>query len=538
MMINHMDFKLLIIKRIMLFVLLIPHLYQPLIGAENSPEWLYRVRPGDTLIHFGNRHLINPDDWRVLQKLNHIKNPYRMPIGSKMRVPLHLLKQVPAQAEVIFASGGAFIINGDKSRQAITVGQKLNVGTELQTIAKSKLNIRFADGSIVTMQPNSTLKLDTLSMYSGGGMVDTKLRLQQGGVEIEANPSHTPGNSMQIFTPTAVAAVRGTSFRVSAESQTVRQETLTGQVALAAAGQEVAIDKGYGSLSADGNAPLPPVLLLAAPDVSKLIVQFETLPVEFTMPAQKDAVAWVGSAYQDAQLNILAAENMSQSGQLTFVDLPDGQYTLKVRAKDSLGLEGFDAVHAFSLNARPYAPAIVYPAAAEKIREPKPTLRWGNVNQANSYQLELANDAEFKQIIMAQQVVNTQFTLENALQPGQYFWRLASLNQSEKGPYSAINHFVYKPKPPAPDISQLVASVIENRVFINTLNPPSGFFYEATLDNEQNHQKNVWQAVGLNGRFDFLLREYGKQTLRLRLVDAEGVAGPEAVTEFDGLPPR
>ncbi len=538
MMMNDMDFKLLIIKRIVLIVLLIPQLCLPSFAAEDKPEWLYRVRPGDTLIHFGNHHLINPDDWHILQKLNHIKNPYRMPIGSKMRVPLHLLKQIPAQAEVIFASGGAFIINSDKSRQAIAVGQKLNVGAELQTIAKSKLNIRFADGSIVTMQPNSTLKLDTLSMYSGGGMVDTKLRLQQGGVEIEANPTHTPGNSMQIFTPTAVAAVRGTSFRVSAESQTVRQETLSGQVALAAAGQEVAIDKGFGSLSVDGNAPLPPLQLLAAPDVSKLNIQFETLPVEFALPAQKDAIAWVGSVFQDAQLNSLAAENVSQSGQLSFVDLPDGQYTLKVRAKDSLGLEGFDAVHTFTLNAKPYAPAIIYPATAETIREPMPTLRWGNISQASSYQLELANDAEFKQLVMAQQVVNTQFTLENALQPGQYFWRLASLNQSEKGPYSAINHFVYKPKPPAPDISQLVARVIENRVFIHTLNPPSGFFYEAILDNEQNNQKNVWQAVGLIGRFDFLLREYGKQTLRLRLVDGEGVAGPEAVAEFDGLPPR
>ena len=97
------------------------------------------------------------------------------------------------------------------------------------------MQIQFADGSIVTIQPNSTLKLDALSLYGGGGMVDTKLRLQQGGVAVKANPQHVPGNTMQIFTPTAVAAVRGTDFRLLSESKTTRQETLQGRVGLLAA---------------------------------------------------------------------------------------------------------------------------------------------------------------------------------------------------------------------------------------------------------------------------------------------------------------
>lgn len=81
-----------------------------------------------------------------------------------------------------------------------------------------RLDVRFADGSVVTMQSNSTMKLDTLSIYSGGGMVDTKLRLQQGKVEVAANPKHVPRNQLQIMTPSAVAAVRGSHFRVSTEA--------------------------------------------------------------------------------------------------------------------------------------------------------------------------------------------------------------------------------------------------------------------------------------------------------------------------------
>ena len=41
--------------------------------SATQPEWLYSVRPGDNLIQFGKQHLINPDDWSVLQKLNQVK---------------------------------------------------------------------------------------------------------------------------------------------------------------------------------------------------------------------------------------------------------------------------------------------------------------------------------------------------------------------------------------------------------------------------------------------------------------------------------
>ena len=72
---------------------------------------------------------------------------------------------------------------------------------------------------------------------------------------------------------------------------------------------------------------------------------------------------------------------------------------------------------------------------------------------------------------------------------------------------------------------------------MRAINPPDGLFYEAVLQNEVNKQANVWWATGLNGEFDFLLREYGKQKLLLRLVDADGVAGPDAVHEFNASPP-
>jgi hypothetical protein len=504
---------------------------------QNSAEWRYSVRPNDNLIQFANRYLLNPDDWRTLQSLNNIKNPNRMQTGQIVRVPLALLKQVPASAEVVLASGKAGILKADNSVQSVTIGQQLGAGTVLNTGDNSKLNIKLADGSIVSMQPNSTLTLDSLSMYSGGGMVDTTLRLQQGKLETEANPKHVQGNQMQIITPSAVAAVRGTKFRVSSDDVSIRQETLEGKVGLIAAGEEVGVDKGFGSLSEGGNAPLPPVLLLPAPATEGLAKKLEALPVTFELAAQDGAVAWVGKVSADAQFNSIAATSLSQGSKLSFNDLPDGSYYLKVRAKDKQGLEGYDATHAFVLKARPFAPTVTAPAQSAIVREAKPALAWTKIEQAKEYLLEVAKDADFKELVDNQHVANNAFKLEKELQVGQYFWRLASIDATGQGPYTSASSFSYKPMPLTPDVSQMHVKVFNNQALVNTVNPPAGLRYEAILRNEKNQQNNVWRGTDLGAEFGFLLKEYGKQTLILRHVEADGTAGPDAVFEFDAPAP-
>ncbi|MBC7756108.1 MAG: FecR domain-containing protein [Bdellovibrio sp.] len=520
----------------MFFVCLIS-ISQSLFADETSPEWRYSAWPGDNLIQFANRYLLNPDDWRVLQKLNAIKNPKKLQVGQIVRVPLMLVKQAPAPAEVVLVSGQVAIINADKAMQTVSVGQQLHAGTTLTTAQNSRLDVRFADGSVVAMQSNSTMKLDTLSMYSGGGMVDTRLRLQQGKVEAAANPKHVQGNQLQIMTPSAVAAVRGTHFRVSTDADSIKQETLEGNVALSAAGEEVAVKKGFGSLSEGGAPPMPPILLLAAPNTKVLPSKLDALPLTFNMPAQDGAVAWVGQISVDAQFKTVLAENVSQGAALTFAGVPDGQYFLKVRAKDTKGLEGYDAVHIFDLNAQPFAPKIVKPSEAEILRDANPQLDWTAVEQAKNYRVEIAQDADFKNVVENREVSINTYKFDKSLPPGQYFWRLSSLNGDDKGPYGKVNHFSYKPLPIAPDISQLKISVLQNRVFVTTVNPPDGLSYQAILHNEKNHQLSVWSGSDLGATFDFLLKEYGKQTLVMRHVQADGTKGPDAIVEFDAPAP-
>ena len=505
--------------------------------SETVPEWRYSVRPGDNLIQFAKRYLVNPDDWPVLQRLNHIKAPTRMMSGSVLRVPLNLVKQGAAAAQVVLASGQASIVQADNRLLTVTKGQQLTAGMVLATGENSKLDIQFADGSVMSMGSNTRLTLDTLSIYSGGGMVDTTVRLQQGRTEVQANPQHVLGNKMRIITPSAVAAVRGTTFRVSADGVIMRQETLEGKVALIASEQEVAVDKGFGSLSEAGNAPLPPVLLLPAPTTDALAIKLEALPVRFAMAEQAGAVAWLGSLASDEKHNNIVAQHVSQGRDLVFADLRDGDYYLVVRAQDKNGIEGYDSMHKFTLNAQPFAPLATAPKAGQTIREAHPLLSWSKNEVADQYLLELSDGIDFKEILHAEKLAENQYKISKDLTPGQYFWRVASIAGDDQGPYMGASSFTYKAKPPMPNISQLTTSIAQNKVSVNASSPPTGLRYVVTLENPANRQTQVWQGDNLDGNFNFMLREFGKQTLHLQLVDAEGMTGPVASYEFDAPAP-
>lgn len=510
-------------------------------AAEEAAMWRYTVRPGDNLITLGKKHLINPDDWKTVQRLNNIKNPYRMHAGKSLRVPLELVKQKPAEAEVILVSGQAKLQKSAKDFVPLQTGQKLGPGARITTKEQSKVVIKFADGTTTELASNSTLQLDTMSLYSGGSMVDTTLRLQKGQLETHANPNHQKGNRIQVITPTAIAAVRGTKFRVTSEGEVTTQETLDGSVSLAAQGNDIAVDKGFGSKAEQGKSPIPPVVLLAAADTRGLKKQYHSLPITFDMPDMQGAAAWAGKVASDAELNQLIAEAETQSKQLSFTDVPDGDYYLSVRAKDENGIAGYDAQHQFTLNARPLQPVTVSPIVEGVVREPRPALQWNQVAEAQMYAVEIATDAAFENIYEAKQVTTTRHQIDKELTPGSYYWRVAGIAKNEQGvidqgPAIKVSQFTYKALPPKPDVSQLTVNIARNRAMVSTVSPVEGMTYQASLDNEFNDQGEVWKGSGLGGQFDFLLREYGKQTLKIQHIDSDGTAGPAAIYEFNAKP--
>ena len=385
------------------------------------------------------------------------------------------------------------------------------------------------------------MQLDSMSLYSGGAMVDTKVRLQKGQLKTYANPKHEQGNSMQVITPSAIAAVRGTQFRVSAEDNATTQETLEGKVGLEAVNEEVMVNKGFGSKAEQGKPPKPPVKLLPAADTSQMKTFFNQLPVIFEMPNLNGAVVWVGEIASDKQFSSIITESESSAQQLDFGDIPDGQYFLALRAQDQFGISGYDALHSFTLNAKPNQPSMLAPELNAIIRDVRPTLQWGQVDTAEKYKLEVATDQAFNQIVEQEIVTGNQYQLEKTLKPGSYFWRISSIAKDDKGladygPAIEFKAFTYKPLPDKPDISQFIIQSFNNRVQIQTVPPPDGLTYVFILDNPVNDQKNVWQETGTERVYQFLLKEYGPQTLTIQYQDQTGALGPAAIYELYAEP--
>jgi hypothetical protein len=525
-----------------IWLLIIPFCYALSASSVSANElmWRYTVRPGDSLIKLARMHLQNPNQWKEIQAANHLKNPHNVPIGTVLNIPIRLVKFQAAQAKVISVSGKCLYENTDKSISTLQVGQMLPAGATLVTNENSKLSIQFADGSVTEMNSNAILILDTLSLYSGGAMVDTKMRLQKGRVETRANPNHI-NSHMEVITPSAIAAVRGTQFRVSTDATVTHQETLDGAVGLSVAQNEVMVNKGYGSVAKEGQPPLQPVVLLPAISTSQLPKRVASFPFSMPLPMLDGAKAWEGVVASDASFHQVVLEAASTSQELAIKDLPNGHYFLKIHALDTLNLAGYDAVHAFDVTARPFSPILESPINSSVVREPKPMLKWLPATGAKKYVLEIASEKQFLSKVMAITTEQEMFSPSFALPEGHYFWRVASVEinatgKASLGPFSDTEQFILTSPPPAPDLSNCKVEVINNRVFVQLTPAISTYRYHATLSNEKNNQLLVWAGTFLPNSFDFLLKEFGKQTLKIQYIDTDGTLGKASQYEFYAYP--
>ena len=253
-------------------------------AAAIADDWIYTVRPGDNLWNLSEIHLSSMDYWQPLQRHNNISDPQNIPPGSRLKFPVAWLKYQPASALVIQLQGEALLVSAsDGSSRALTINTRLHSGDRIKTGADSNLNILFADGSELLVLSDSEVVMDSLSAYGITGMVDTRIRLQGGRVDTRVVPAQGPGSRYHIITPAAVAAVRGTSFRVSADTDkpVARSEVTEGKVGVSGSGASQLVPAGFGTITEAGKPPQPPRELLPAPDLSSLPAVLDRLPLQF-----------------------------------------------------------------------------------------------------------------------------------------------------------------------------------------------------------------------------------------------------------------
>ena len=200
----------------------------------SAADWTYRVRPQDNIWDLTSRYLKPDVPWQKLQAYNKVADPYHLPPGMTMRIPIAWLRLEPANATVVAVMGGAHVQRSSGAQpENVTPGMTLGVGAHLSTDHDASLTLQFADGSRLLMEPDSTLDLDQMSAYGRTGMVDTRLRLQHGRVINAVTPMTGVGAHFSVETPGTISSVRGTHFRVAADDGQSRTEVLTGRVDVA-----------------------------------------------------------------------------------------------------------------------------------------------------------------------------------------------------------------------------------------------------------------------------------------------------------------
>ncbi|MCR8921193.1 FecR domain-containing protein [Dasania sp. GY-MA-18] len=380
------------------------------ITSSQAAEWLYTVRPGDNLWNLCKQYTTHPRCWQDLAKTNKVTYPKRLPPGFVISFPVDWLKAIPRPVEVRFVLGEVSIQapNSDISL-APSIGDKLAIGSKITT-QQGHINLRFGDGSLMQLEPHSELLLDSLSNFDGVGIVDSRMRLNQGAVKTRVI-KRQPASRFQITTPTAVAAVRGTEYRVSSvigEQALMRSEVFEGLVDVSAASNSQPVAAGFGIVAKQGQALNPAKPLLPAPKFS-INKQAQLLPLQLQWQPVQDAQHYLLSLFEDNDQQELISQWQVAQSQHQLVDLAANCYRLQLRAVDQQQLQGLASQQRLCI-----APAISTPildSSKLKSYNKTATLEWPALANAKRYYYQLALDKNFEQIIDEQWQNHTQLTL-------------------------------------------------------------------------------------------------------------------------------
>jgi hypothetical protein len=485
------------------------------------------VQGGDTLIALAERFLAKPAEWPKLQRLNRVADPKRLVPGTTLRIPVEWLRENAERMEVIAVSGTAAKGDGTK----LAVGERVAPETSIRTGDDGFVTLRAPDGSLIALQPKSEARLASIGRYVNTDIFSTVVRMVSGRVEAVVEKLGGPSR-FEVQTDLAVAGVRGTRFRVAADAgprPRAQAEVLEGQVEFAGGAKvsgapAVALAAGFGSVTDDAGNPRPPTSLLPAPQITAADALQERLVVRFRVPAIAGAGNYRAQVARDQDFRAGISEGVFTTPEIKFADLADGEYFLRARASDTLGLEGRDAVFAFRLKARPEPPLTTAPAANGKVRATSTEFTWASNPEAASYRIQIAEDEVFARIVQDETVTGETFT-SKAIPFGEYFWRVRSIKGTgstpDAGPWGDVRKFTLRPPPKTPEPPEESANGL---AFSWTAEPGQTFVFQVAADANFANMVDVRNLT--EPRVTILRPAQGTYFLRVRATDPDGFVGP------------
>lgn len=507
----------------------LPLIFQSASAAESADTY-HMVRQGDTLEQIAEQYLDDASKWKVLQKINAIDNVYRLMPGTRIRIPLSEANRVKLASFV----GMTQVCDAVEKCRLANAGEYLRKGSTVETGSDSSALLIFPNRSRLVLTENTQVRLDRLGKESA----KTEVRLERGKVGIDAPSKPGRNIDLRIDTPSAHTMVRGTKFRVAvSEDKVTREETLQGLVAVNGKNRAVLVAKNRGTVVTPDKQPIAPKLLLPAPPTTGMATRFERFPIRFSLPEMPGSQQWVGAVTRDAAREqiLLEREVPASAGSIAFADLPNGSYFLHLRAVDTVGLSGQDAIHRFEVFARPFAPIPTNPGDHSKTRATNPTFSWSEVVGTSKYRIQVADREDFAATRFDLIVDATSWQAPEFLQAMQpYWWRIASIDdEGVQGPWSDAASFKYAPTPGAVEAGRVSVEMLPKKIAIRLPPPPEGLGYRAKLSSEATMDKDLVVVDSENDAIDLPRPGTGDYYLSLQYVDtSDGTTGPAAVNKL------
>jgi len=309
-------------------------------GADGD-NFIHTVDPGDTLIMLAQRYTRGPDTWQVLQRLNAVADPTRLPISKELVIPFAMIPEEPALARASHVKGQA-----TASGEPLRLGSKVGEGSVIATGVDGFVTLVLPDQSTLTVPPASSLSIQRLRVFKGTGLTDSILQVRAGGLEAEVAPDGTGVGRFEVRTPVTITGVRGTRLRVRTAGSGSQSEVVHGRAQLATTGNERAmVHQGQGAATSASGALLGVRPLLPAPALSAPARGGAGWVADF--PPVAGAEGYQVQVYSDEAATKLVSSEHFTAPPVTFSASGTGTFYVRVRAMDHDGVMGLDAASPF-----------------------------------------------------------------------------------------------------------------------------------------------------------------------------------------------
>ncbi len=387
---------------------LAPLLLAPLLACSSltsfAGDWVYHFKAGDTLWDLCLKYTHKRGCWIELAKYNDVSRDRAIPVGSEIRIPAQWLINPPTVGSVSAVTGVVkYYLNPAAPAEPLRPGQGLHLGARLVS-GEGSARLTLGAGNEVLLRPHSVLELNTMS-GSASERSTAELGLPSGAVEVKVAPNRK--SRFSITTPAAIAAVRGTEYRVSslgADGASMRSEVLAGAVNVAAGKAGTTVPAGFGVAAAKGTPPSEPRKLLPAPQFKRSYAAV-SLPVKIKWTDDQRAESWLLDLLEEEESGALLASHASAEPSYTFASLVEGCYRLQLRAIDRDGFNGLESSAPLCIVPRPAATAQLSPITPTANGDME--LQWANVAGAERYRVEIGSDNSFNQVITTHLTTDT-----------------------------------------------------------------------------------------------------------------------------------